>query len=1255
MMLRTYYRQIKFACILALMVLLGSTTKGQFISGIGLQGGAIQTTFAPGDDIFIVGLTLYTVSNCDSIEITGPGTYYFRDSIDYTSVTLQDTLFLTLPLDMVCDSYFVTLLQHSACIGNSSSNTVPIVISDSISFSYSDSVFCVGETNPFPTLTTSHVVNPIWSSQSGGLALNSATGEIFLTPASLVTDNVIGRTAGTVCFDTDTFEVTVKDVTQGYTLSYPNSSECGNTQGGVNGFLEPLVAVPDSLGSFSSSPALVVFTNPDSGFIDLVNTPPGNYVIYYQPNPNACFQTTSFNLEITQPDAAVFNYLPTYCPSEDTIYPVVTQLAPISSITSGFQNGGLGTATPNQFTGAIDVSGLAPGFYSVAFQPSTIFSCGETVRDTFEVLLPPVATFSYPFDTFCLSSGVVSPNAITPGTYFDTASPPNLVILSPATGDIDISSSNPGGPYSVFHAVSNANCTDTAEVQLYIQDPANATVVYNSNTFCQNDSNPSPVFTGGLLGGTFSSTPALAGLNPSTGTIDLSVCIADTYSISYTLSIATCTSVEPVGIIRIDSLYPLDFSIPPLICEDTGNVAIQVIGGTTGLDNLTFNLFLGNSDFTAQGIANGDSINTNIVAPNGNYQVIMTVQEGVCSDTVSHFFNLYDRPDPTFEYLDTLLCQNADDPVPFLSGQGGGVYSSLDTGIVVNPVTGVIDLNGSNPGTYTIWYNADSICPAKDSDVVVIIGSNQAFFSYSTVEPCRDRDSLTVSRDTSFAAGIFTISPATGCFIDSTNGTLHLDSCAPGTYSITHTLASQTGDCEAVFITEVKVSQHDVNAVLDYGPNPVFCPSDSLAQTAVPLNNDTIGFFPGLTGLVFADTVGTIDLTLSQPGVYEVSFEIEGVCPLSLVDTVEVLEFTPPEFYYGTPVDTSNFYCTTDNNPIAFPETAPGFFEVFTNQRDTVPWVNPATGEFELDSVTSNVFSPFTICYSPDSAVYQCTFTHCEVLVVNLGPENAIMTISDDTICQGDTVTFRINGGDSQTWLVDNAPADSSLVFTPDPSILYDGIEITVQVGDNQNCNTTIDTNLTVYPVPQVVFTDVPTIVSSNNFVDILVTDPFVDNVTFDWVTSSIGAVDFQPPGGAQGPGLMGQDETISSLINLVDEASPASVIFTITPSTLQCTGEPVSDTIQVNPIDQPIFVPEVFTPNADGVNDVWQIQWRQDFDLSQYTMFVYNRSGAEVLNMSPVVPTWDGGSLPDGVYWWKLLNENGRRVLSGGVTIRRK
>jgi hypothetical protein len=40
---------------------------------------------------------------------------------------------------------------------------------------------------------------------------------------------------------------------------------------------------------------------------------------------------------------------------------------------------------------------------------------------------------------------------------------------------------------------------------------------------------------------------------------------------------------------------------------------------------------------------------------------------------------------------------------------------------------------------------------------------------------------------------------------------------------------------------------------------------------------------------------------------------------------------------------------------------------------------------------------------------------------------------------------------------------------------------------------------------------------------------------------------------------------------------------------------------------------------------------------------------------MSPLHSGFDGGALPDGVYWWLLKDRAGRQVDSGGLTIRRK
>ena len=135
-----------------------------------------------------------------------------------------------------------------------------------------------------------------------------------------------------------------------------------------------------------------------------------------------------------------------------------------------------------------------------------------------------------------------------------------------------------------------------------------------------------------------------------------------------------------------------------------------------------------------------------------------------------------------------------------------------------------------------------------------------------------------------------------------------------------------------------------------------------------------------------------------------------------------------------------------------------------------------------------------------------------------------------------------------------------------------------------------------------------------------------------------------------------GQSDFINNQLSLVDSSSPALVIFTVTPQANLCEGDPVLVYVRVNPDNQSIFVPELITPNGDGLNDAWLIQWRNGIFPENYTMLLFNRSGGQVLRMSPLRSDFDGDMLPDGVYWYKLLdNRNGATLRTGGLTIRRK
>ena len=183
-----------------------------------------------------------------------------------------------------------------------------------------------------------------------------------------------------------------------------------------------------------------------------------------------------------------------------------------------------------------------------------------------------------------------------------------------------------------------------------------------------------------------------------------------------------------------------------------------------------------------------------------------------------------------------------------------------------------------------------------------------------------------------------------------------------------------------------------------------------------------------------------------------------------------------------------------------------------------------------------------------------------------------------------------------------------------------------------------------------------PSTIFSGEFADVIL-DLNVDDLLLDWsVAAEAGQADFDPESDLIGPFDSTQQAPVSTIITLSDTNSPAEIIFTIIPITGQgCIGDTVFDTIRVNPRGIDIFIPEIFTPNGDDFKEVWQIQWAENINIEDYQMFVFNRSGGLVFRMDPVNDMWNGDSLPDGVYWWKMIHKPTGDVTTGGVTIVRK
>jgi gliding motility-associated-like protein len=81
---------------------------------------------------------------------------------------------------------------------------------------------------------------------------------------------------------------------------------------------------------------------------------------------------------------------------------------------------------------------------------------------------------------------------------------------------------------------------------------------------------------------------------------------------------------------------------------------------------------------------------------------------------------------------------------------------------------------------------------------------------------------------------------------------------------------------------------------------------------------------------------------------------------------------------------------------------------------------------------------------------------------------------------------------------------------------------------------------------------------------------------------------------------------------------------------------------------------PNTFTPNGDGINDLWDIKY-----LDQYPgciLEVYSPQGQLVFRSEGYAKPWDGtykgNALPTGTYYFVIDPKSGRKKVAGYVTI---
>jgi hypothetical protein len=567
-------------------------------------------------------------------------------------------------------------------------------------------------------------------------------------------------------------------------------------------------------------------------------------------------------------------------------------------------------------TGLIDLSSsLAGQTYTVVYT----YNSSDTTTTQMTITAADDATFSYgPFTPYCQNDPDPVPTitGLSGGTFSSITG----LSINSTTGEIDLSATNPGIHSATY--TTNGVCPDSLTLPVTIFTSDNAVFTYGGNTFCQNAIDPVPV--GGTPGGTWSSTTGIA-IDSLTGIIDLSASTPSTYSVTYTTN-GACPDTNSANI-TISAADDASFTLNDTIfCQD-GPDGLATIQGTTGgtfssLTGLSINSTTGDIDVSASTPA--------------VYDVTYTTS-GSCPDIHIIPITIVQPDIASFTYGGNTFCQNAIDPVP-AGGTPGGTWSST-TGIVIDSLTGIIDLSASTPATYSVTYTTNGACPDTNSANITINAADDASFTLNDTVFCQDGpDGLATILGTTGG----TFSSLTGLSINSTTGDIDVSASTPAVYDVTYTTSGSCPDVHIIAITILAPG----NAQFTYGGN-TFCQN---GIDAVAISSTPGGLWTSSAGLALDSVTGIIDVSASLPATYSVTYTLNSPCPDTNSSSLTILAADVASFAF---TDTTICQNVGVNPVLSVTGTTSG---TYSASPATMVFVDSTTGEIDLVASVPGIY-----------------------------------------------------------------------------------------------------------------------------------------------------------------------------------------------------------------------------------------------------------------------------------------------------------
>lgn len=1183
---------------------------------------------------------------------------------------------------------------------------------------YSDSIACKGLGSQIqPTLPNNPV--GVFSSIPNGLSINSSNGFIDVDASQTGFYQVI-YDPDDPCKANATFNFEIKDFPDPF-FSYPDTNFC---LGGSNPIPDSVITPGGSFiggtPNFNLFPAVV---DSITGEIDLqasYNPQFPFYLITYTAG-DVCSDDSTLQLYIFD-ISAEYSIDTQVCQSSGgwidasqiTSPGFFLVQSPNNTVDSIPNFNGLSTVS------VLDLGSSVPGYYTISYILDTSNgTCRDTVTKLVEVIGGVANIASYYTNTACELDGSIAIQNANINQSFFTPNASTFTVSS--NGTVHPNQSQPG-TYPIFQTTAVGGCADTTLIDSFTVTPAPfAQVTYGDSIFCMSGSDPSP--TTWPTGGVFSS--ATIPIDPNTGQILLSQFtppqVATFHTINYSPPMDSCARMTSVAI-EVRS-FDANFGYPnDSACQAESFFPLSSSSTFSGSAAFQTEFIFQGPQFGFLAIDPGQGFIYPDLSIAANYQVLYVVNDGHCQDTfpANHSLTIYESPSAFFEYSPN-YCINSTNPSPDTIATAGGIFSATPASdIVIDSISGQIDLSQTLPGIYTISYDLSPLeCPVTHAQVITIDDTILSVFNYPPDTVCNngqavfpqinqpvtigtfqilsslnlDMDSLGViypsysdtgmhiiehtgfapcplpfndtliilpganpnfnyekanycetemlahvdSISTGGLSGIYSSSSG-GLIIDPASGAVDLLQSTPGTYIINFT---PTGGvfCPDTRTSSISITAYDSTTNFTY-PADSFCQGTGILLPF--LTGDSSGSFSSPSVVWNNSDSGYIDLDLNTPGEFVIVYQLGGVCEETIQDTIRILPFDTASFNYS-----DIEFCQNAGNPSPTFIATPGGTFV---PKEIDLMVDPVSGEIDL---RASALGPQTIYYVTND---QCTNTDSVIVDILPAPQELGYILEPGhEFCHGDTILLRTFSAANVT-LYHNGTLIPD--FLPPYEIasnnFQDGDFLVLIQTDGSYCQDTTTINLTVHPIPQLDLLDSTDNLSSGDPAYIVMQSD-VDSVQFNFWSQAHGPVEAEPASGSIGHFQSFNSAQLPLELTSTSGLFPANITFYIEPEANNCKGAIDSVTFNVNPAGSDVFIPEVFTPDGDGFNDTWKVQWIESLDPNKYTIKLYNRSHGNVFSMNPIHPYWDGDGLPGGVYQWTLQDASGNVIDMGGLTLRRQ